>query len=171
MSDPTDTLGPLVSDRMAVLPQYLLPKQALTAAAGALAQSRGGALTTAVIRWFIGRYGVNMAEAAEPDPAAYPTFNQFFTRALKPGARIAVLEGDHGGQLIPGRNIEEPRRCQGRDDCGPAVRRKSDGRGHVQHGPLDLVDQFQSPQLRAGGEVVQPVTPSEISGHSEPAVR
>jgi phosphatidylserine decarboxylase len=74
-------------DTLAVLPQYLLPKQALTSAAGALAQSRGGALTTAVIRWFIGRYGVNMAEAAESDPAAYPTFNQFFTRALKAGAR------------------------------------------------------------------------------------
>ena len=33
-----------------------------------------------VIRWFIGRYKVNMAEAANPDPAAYPTFNEFFTR-------------------------------------------------------------------------------------------
>jgi phosphatidylserine decarboxylase len=30
---------------------------------------------------------VNMAEAANPDPAAYPTFNEFFTRALKDGAR------------------------------------------------------------------------------------
>jgi phosphatidylserine decarboxylase len=75
------------SDRLAVLPQYLLPKQALTRLAGLAAASRGGAATTAVIRWFIGRYGVDMAEAAEPDPAAYPSFNDFFTRALKPGAR------------------------------------------------------------------------------------
>jgi phosphatidylserine decarboxylase len=74
-------------DRLAVASQYLLPKQALTAVAGALAHSRGGALTTAVVRWFIGRYGVDMGEAAEPDPAAYPSFNLFFTRALKAGAR------------------------------------------------------------------------------------
>jgi phosphatidylserine decarboxylase len=87
MSDPTDTLGPLVSDRMAVLPQYFIPKQALTILMGGLARSRGGAMTTRVIRWFIDRYGVNMAEAANSDPAAYATFNDFFTRALAPGAR------------------------------------------------------------------------------------
>jgi phosphatidylserine decarboxylase len=76
-----------MSDRLAVLPQYLLPKQALTMLAGKLAGAQGGALTTRVIRWFVGRYGVNMAEAANPDIAAYPTFNEFFTRSLKPGAR------------------------------------------------------------------------------------
>ncbi len=72
---------------MAVLPQYLLPKQALTLFAGEIARARGGALTTRLIRWFIDRYRVNMAEAANPDPAAYATFNDFFTRALAPGAR------------------------------------------------------------------------------------
>jgi phosphatidylserine decarboxylase len=93
MSDPTDTLGPIVSDRMAVLPQYLLPKQALTMLAGEIARARGGALTTRLIRWFIDRYRVNMAEAANPDPAVYATFNDFFTRALAPGARpIAQAE-------------------------------------------------------------------------------
>jgi phosphatidylserine decarboxylase len=76
-----------VSDRLAVLPQYLLPKQALTEFMGKLAAARAGALTTAVIRWFIGRYGVNMAEAANPDPASYASFNDFFTRPLKAGAR------------------------------------------------------------------------------------
>ena len=76
-----------LADRLAVLAQYLLPKQALTALMGRLASARGGAATTAVIRWFVGRYGVDMAEAADPDPAAYPSFNEFFTRALKPGAR------------------------------------------------------------------------------------
>ena len=75
------------AERVAVATQYLLPKQALTRAAGALAGWRGGAATTAVIRAFIQRYGVDMAQAAEPDPAAYATFNDFFTRALKPGAR------------------------------------------------------------------------------------
>ena len=76
-----------MSDRIKVLPQYLLPKQALTALAGWGASLRGGDLTTGVIRWFVRRYGVNMAEAAHSDIAAYPTFNEFFTRPLKPGAR------------------------------------------------------------------------------------
>jgi phosphatidylserine decarboxylase len=76
-----------MSDRLAVLPQYLLPKQALTWLAGKIAGARGGAWTTALIRWFVGRYQVNMAEAANPDPASYASFNEFFTRALRPDAR------------------------------------------------------------------------------------
>ncbi len=76
-----------MSDRLAVLPQYLLPKQALTALAGKFAGAEAGGLTTRFIRWFVGRYGVNMNEAAEPDIAAYKTFNEFFTRPLKAGAR------------------------------------------------------------------------------------
>ena len=76
-----------MSDRLAVLPQYLLPKQALTTLAGKFASARLGGLTTSVIRWFVGRYNVNMAEAANPDIASYTSFNDFFTRALKPGAR------------------------------------------------------------------------------------
>lgn len=76
-----------MSDRLAVLPQYLLPKQALTTLAGKFASARLGGLTTSVIRWFVGRYHVNMAEAANPDIASYTSFNDFFTRALKPGAR------------------------------------------------------------------------------------
>jgi phosphatidylserine decarboxylase len=76
-----------VSERIAVSLQYLLPKQALTALAGKFAGSRAGGLTTSVIRWFIGRYGVNMSEAANPDIASYASFNEFFTRPLKPDAR------------------------------------------------------------------------------------
>ncbi len=76
-----------VSDRLAVLPQYLLPKRALTQLMGYLANREAGAVTTAVIRWFIRRYQVNMAEALNPDPAAYSSFNSFFTRELKPGVR------------------------------------------------------------------------------------
>ena len=82
-----------MSDRLAVLPQYLIPKQALTVLAGKLAGARAGSLTTSIIRWFVQRYGVNMAEAANPDVAAYPTFNEFFTRPLRDGARpLAAAE-------------------------------------------------------------------------------
>ena len=87
MADPTDDLAPLVAERLAVAPQYLAPKRAITAFAGLVANWRGGSNTTAIIRRFVAQYGVNMAEAAEPDIAKYASFNDFFTRALKPGAR------------------------------------------------------------------------------------
>ena len=70
-----------------MLPQYLLPKLALTRLMGWLAGWRGGGLTHAVVRRFIARYGVDMAEAADPRVEAYASFNEFFTRALKAGAR------------------------------------------------------------------------------------
>ena len=76
-----------VSDRLKVLPQYLLPKLALTRLAGRLAATPAGGLTTRVIEAFIERYGVNMAEAADPNPASYKTFNEFFTRPLRAGVR------------------------------------------------------------------------------------
>lgn len=82
-----------MSDRFAVLLQYLLPKQALTLLAGRIASARAGALTTRLIHWFVNRYRVNMAEAANPDMASYASFNDFFTRALKVGVRpLAVAD-------------------------------------------------------------------------------
>jgi phosphatidylserine decarboxylase len=76
-----------VSDRFAVLPQYLFPKQALTHFAGFVASRERGWVTTEIIRRFVAKYQVNMDEALNSDIASYPTFNDFFTRALKPGAR------------------------------------------------------------------------------------
>ncbi|MGB7816375.1 MAG: archaetidylserine decarboxylase [Methylotenera sp.] len=67
--------------------QYLLPKQAITMLAGKFANLQAGRLTTTVIGWFVKRYNVNMAEAANPDIASYASFNEFFTRPLKQGAR------------------------------------------------------------------------------------
>jgi len=71
----------------AVLPQYLLPKRWLTRLAGRAAGARLGDLTHAAIRRFVARYGVDMSEAADPRIESYASFNDFFTRALKPGAR------------------------------------------------------------------------------------
>ncbi|NML14338.1 archaetidylserine decarboxylase [Azohydromonas caseinilytica] len=80
-------------DRLSVLIQYLLPKQAMTVFAGRVASWEGGAATTRIIRWFVRRYGVDMSEAVNPDIASYRSFNEFFTRALKPGARpLAVAD-------------------------------------------------------------------------------
>ena len=67
--------------------QHVLPKTTLTQGAGKLASMRGRHLTTAFIGWFVKRYGVDMSEAANPDIASYATFNEFFSRPLKPGAR------------------------------------------------------------------------------------
>ena len=76
------TLPPL-----SVLPQYLLPKQALTAFAGWVAGKERGWVTTEIIRRFVAKYDVNMDEALDSNIASYASFNDFFTRALKPGAR------------------------------------------------------------------------------------
>ena len=74
-------------DRFAVLLQYLLPKRGLTAFAGLIANAQAGRFTTYLISWFVGKYQVNMAEAANPDIAHYSSFNAFFTRALRADAR------------------------------------------------------------------------------------
>ena len=82
-----------MSDHVKVLLQYLLPKQRLTTFAGRVAGARGGSMTTRLIRWFVGKYGVDMSEAANPDLGSYKSFNDFFTRPLKAGARpLAAAE-------------------------------------------------------------------------------
>lgn len=76
-----------MSDRLKILIQHLLPKQWLTTFAGRVAAAQGGPMTTRLIRWFVGRYGVDMNEAANPDIGSYTSFNEFFTRSLKAGIR------------------------------------------------------------------------------------
>ena len=76
-----------MSDRLKVLFQYILPKQLLTTFAGRIAGAQGGAMTTQLIRWFVGKYAVDMSEAADPDIRSYDSFNDFFTRPLKAGLR------------------------------------------------------------------------------------
>jgi phosphatidylserine decarboxylase len=67
--------------------QYLLPKKLLTVFGGMVAGARMGAITRWIVRRFVATYKVNMAEAANPDIASYATFNEFFTRPLREGAR------------------------------------------------------------------------------------
>ena len=76
-----------LSSRLSVLPQYFIPKQALTVFAGWVAGHDRGWVTTEIIRRFVRKYGVNMSEALDSDIGSYASFNDFFTRALKPGAR------------------------------------------------------------------------------------
>ncbi|OOE85659.1 archaetidylserine decarboxylase [Salinivibrio sharmensis] len=79
--------------------QYLTPKHALTRLMGKLASLKGGWLTTAVIKWFIKQYHVDMSEAKVSDPSYYRTFNDFFVRELKPALR--PIEGDHDTLVFP----------------------------------------------------------------------
>jgi phosphatidylserine decarboxylase len=86
-----------------------LPQKALTAFAGWVATRQWGGYTTRLIAWFVGRYNVNMAEAAEPDIAAYPSFNAFFTRALRPEARPLATATDAVVSPVDGRVSEAGR--------------------------------------------------------------
>lgn len=74
-------------DKLKILLQYLVPQHALTRLVGKAAECRTIWFKNIFINWFIRRYKVDMQEAAQPDPTAYACFNDFFTRALKAGAR------------------------------------------------------------------------------------
>jgi len=78
---------------------YVLPHRLLSSMARALAYSDNPRLKQWLIDTVTRRFGVNLAEAAQPDPTKYPTFNAFFTRALKPGARVA--DPDPRSLLMP----------------------------------------------------------------------
>jgi phosphatidylserine decarboxylase len=80
-------LKDIVPLHFSVLHQYLLPKLALTRFAGRVASTQGGRFTPRLIRWFARKYDVNMEEAHNSDLGSYRSFNEFFTRALREGAR------------------------------------------------------------------------------------
>jgi len=75
-------------DRLFVGLPHLLPQHALSRGMHALARVRSRPLKNLIIRAFMSHYPINLAEAEHSDPSAYESFNAFFTRALKPGARI-----------------------------------------------------------------------------------
>nr|WP_255595674.1 archaetidylserine decarboxylase [Lysobacter sp. BMK333-48F3] len=68
---------------------YALPHRFLSTLARVLAYSQNPLVSRWLIDTVTEKFGVDLDEAAQPDPRAYPTFNAFFTRALKPGARVA----------------------------------------------------------------------------------
>ncbi|MBY5992287.1 archaetidylserine decarboxylase [Ferrimonas balearica] len=81
-------------DKLKVNLQYILPKHALSRLVGKFAASEAGPATTAFIKWFIRQYDIKMEEALIEDPKAFKTFNDFFTRELKPGLR-PLAEGEN----------------------------------------------------------------------------
>jgi phosphatidylserine decarboxylase len=66
---------------------YVLPHRLLSTLARRLAYSDNPRVSRWLIDTVTRKFGVDLGEAANPDPRAYPTFNRFFTRALREGAR------------------------------------------------------------------------------------
>ncbi|HEX9138686.1 MAG TPA: archaetidylserine decarboxylase [Steroidobacteraceae bacterium] len=67
--------------------QYVLPQHTLSRLVYHLTRSRIAWLKNALIGWFTRSYRPDMSECLLAEPLAYPSFNAFFTRALRPGAR------------------------------------------------------------------------------------
>jgi phosphatidylserine decarboxylase len=75
-------------DRIFIFIQHILPQHLLSRCTGWLADMRHPLwLKNWLIHLFIRQFNVDMAEAAEPDPTRYASFNEFFTRPLREGAR------------------------------------------------------------------------------------
>jgi phosphatidylserine decarboxylase len=88
-----------MGERLFIGLQYLLPQNLLSRLVGGIAASRIGIVRAALIRLFLNRYRVDLAEASQSDPGAYASFNDFFTRRLKAGAR--PLDPDLRAALCP----------------------------------------------------------------------
>lgn len=74
-------------DRLKSWPVAILPHQLLSHLVRRVTRWRAPWWKDLLIRTFIRHFGVDMTEAEQPDPTAYPDFNGFFTRALRPGIR------------------------------------------------------------------------------------
>ena len=84
---PAPSPGRRLADRLFSAVLYPLPHHLLSRLVGRVARSTWPPLKDFLIQWFIHRYGVDMSLAQEPEPTAYPSFNDFFTRALREDAR------------------------------------------------------------------------------------
>ncbi|MDF2446299.1 MAG: phosphatidylserine decarboxylase [Moraxellaceae bacterium] len=81
-------MKPESRDRLLTLIQYFVPQHLLSRFVGWIAASRLGFVKNTFIANFAARYNVDMREALEENPLAYESFNAFFTRPLKAGARV-----------------------------------------------------------------------------------
>ncbi|MGQ0383920.1 MAG: archaetidylserine decarboxylase [Gammaproteobacteria bacterium] len=77
-----------LSGRLFVGLQHLLPQHLLSSAVRIVTRSRIGWLRTALVRAFLRGYPVDLSEAVHAEPRDYPSFNDFFTRRLRPGVRV-----------------------------------------------------------------------------------
>jgi phosphatidylserine decarboxylase len=83
----TEVPSVTTGDRLFAALQYVLPKHLMSRVIYAITRSESRFVKNTFLRIFLNLFAINMAEAAQPDPFVYRTFNDFFTRALKPGVR------------------------------------------------------------------------------------
>lgn len=88
----TDAPSVSTGDRLFAALQYALPKHLMSRVIYAIARSESRFVKNTFLRIFLKLFDIDMAEAAQPDPFAYRTFNDFFTRALKPSVRPIAAE-------------------------------------------------------------------------------
>lgn len=81
-------------DKFKIQLQYATPKHLLSRLVGKFAAARAGWFTQLFIRWFIKQYRIDMSEAVYENPRDYSTFNEFFTRYLKPELRPLEAAAD-----------------------------------------------------------------------------
>jgi phosphatidylserine decarboxylase len=86
-------------DRLFVLMQYLVPRHLLTALAWRIARIRVPAIKDALIKGFVRAFDVDIDEVRLEVPGGFDTFNDFFVRELRDGAR--EIEGDADAIVSP----------------------------------------------------------------------
>lgn len=101
-------------DPLYIALQRLLPQHLLSRLAGRVANCRWSWVRNPLIRAAIHRYGIDLGEAAQPDWWRYGSFNEFFTRALRDGAR--PLAGDERTLVSPADGMLSAAGVL-RDDC------------------------------------------------------
>jgi phosphatidylserine decarboxylase len=88
-----------VLDRLNAAFLPLLPQRLMANAMYRLARSQWTPLKNLLIRFVVRRYRVDLQEAMDPEPTRYPSFNAFFTRALKPEVR--PVDGEESALVSP----------------------------------------------------------------------
>ncbi len=79
--------SPGAAGRVFVALQHLLPQHGISRLVLAATRSRATAFKNALIRLFVRGFKPDMSDAVEREPTAYASFNEFFTRALRPETR------------------------------------------------------------------------------------
>jgi phosphatidylserine decarboxylase len=80
--------------RLFVWLQYLIPQHGLSRLVLAATRVRAPWFKNLLLHGFLKLYRIDMSEAVQSDPYRFGTFNEFFTRALRDGARPIAAEPD-----------------------------------------------------------------------------
>jgi phosphatidylserine decarboxylase len=130
------------TNRLSVWVKRCWPRHLLADIACMLVESRRPWIRNALIDWFVWLHPVDLRDAEHEDPRAYPSFNAFFSRALKPGARMVcalpdTLVSPVDGTLAEFGHLRDERLLQakGRDYTLPALLADAWPRnGHLRNG-------------------------------------